>query len=94
MPTIKTHEQYTLTHGNFMVVATVDLTQSKPRITLCKPDSFAGAGRKDYHFELSQIELLEGFAKCALEAVNIARSHMPKEVVKVGKKLIKGKKNV
>lgn len=77
MLTIKTHEQYTVAQGNYMVVVSIDLTKDTPRITLSKPDGFNGRGGRDYHFELSQIEAVEQFAKCALEAVKIARSLMP-----------------
>lgn len=79
MPTIKTHEQYTVADGNFVMVVSLDLTGEKPRLTLSKPDSFGGnAKARDYHFEQSNIEAVEKFAKCALEAVRIAKSAMPK----------------
>ena len=81
MATIKTHEQHTITDGNFMVVASLDLTGAEVRITLSKPDSFGGnAKARDYHFELSNIEAVEGFAKCALEAVRLARAAKPIKV--------------
>lgn len=79
MRTIKSHEQYTVAEGNFVLVVSLDLTSDKPRLTLSKPDSFGGnAKARDYHFEQSDIEAVEGFAKCALEAVRIAREAMPK----------------
>lgn len=71
---IKTHEQHTITHGSYMVVASFDLTGEKVRITLTKPDSFGNnAKARDYHFEQSNLEAVEGFAKCAQKAVDIAR---------------------
>lgn len=90
MSTIKTHEQHTVAQGNFMVVVSLDLTGEDVRITLSKPDQFGGnAKARDYHFEQSNIEAVEGFAKCALEAVRIAKEAMPKEKSKNKKKGVK-----
>lgn len=72
--TVKTHEQYTIAEGAFVLIASIDLTQANPRITLTKPDSFgSNAKARDYHFELSHIDAVEGFAKCALKAVQVAK---------------------
>lgn len=79
---IKTHEQYTIVEGNFMLVLSIDTTSEKPRITLSKPDSFNNAKARDYHFEQSNIEMVEGFAKCALKAVEIAKAHIKPEPAK------------
>lgn len=74
----KTHEQYTITEGNFMLVASYEVGLDKVKITLSKPDSFNNSKARDYHFEQSNIEAVEGFAKCALKAVEIAKSLVPK----------------
>lgn len=87
MQAIKTHEQYTIVEGNFMLVASFDLTGENPRITLSKPDSFGGSAKaRDYHFELSHLDAVEGFAKCAQKAADLARqlhlANKPKKVKK------------
>ena len=84
MKAIKSHEQYTVVEGNFVLVLSLDLTGDQPRLTLSKPDSFGNnAKARDNHFEQSNIEAVEGFAKCALEAVRIAKEAMPKITPKV-----------
>lgn len=80
---VKTHEQYTVAEGAFVMVVSLDLTQAQPRITLSKPDSFGGSAKaRDYHFELSNIEAVEGFAKCAMKAVEIAKKSAKENGVK------------
>lgn len=74
---IKTHEQYTIVEGNFMLVLSIDTTGQEPKLTVSKPDGFVVRGNnRDYNFINSKIEALEGFAKCALKAVEIAKSHI------------------
>lgn len=71
-----TSVQYTITEGDFKVLATISLPSG--RITLEKQE---GGNRKDYHFEQSTIDKVEAFAKCAQKAVDLTRI-----VLKAGEK--------
>jgi len=67
-----TSVQYTITEGDFTVFATISLPSG--RITLEKQQQGGGYGNKrDYHFEQSTPEKVEGFAKCALRAVELQK---------------------
>lgn len=68
----KTHEQYLINEGNYYVEAKIDVA-NKGRISLEKPFGSPRGDTKDYHFEGSSPEIVEAFAKCALEAVRLSR---------------------
>lgn len=91
---IKTHEQHTLVHESYVVVASFDLTGDKVRITLSKPDGFGSnmsnlSKGRDYHFEQSQVEAVNGFAVCAAKAVEIAKRLQAEKAKPKAKKAVK-----